>query len=544
MRRFLIATLPPLLMLIFMLWPLAIMVTAGITLTGMAEESVGYRYFYTLRILYADHERPWLPQAQLVGLTHLGIQLLLTAAGYPPEQLFPRIDLFAYAASALPSVLTAVAFVWAVRPLRDPLARLLVALLLLVTVFDVRNGRGLHLIQADYYTWVHIVALITIGGVLRAVKLRLTLDLRSGLVLGLFTAASLTIKPTHLIFILPVALILLCHAVQDRQWGQAILGAVVAAAVAMFGVFVITWAYYLGDLAATGEYFVRLATFVDAVTASAPFVEWLNVALRYPQQQVNPLAVGVLLVPVLALSAIVLPNRLVSLCLLPGALASVYLSWRRFYSNTLIETNDYTFVMLVLWGALVATPFIKKALDRVAWSGPDGKRRWVTPLSLGGLVLALWLGVRLADDVQAANETHLASFSSSSVGARELDAYLKGRPGRVLFLIPENSRRPTTVDSAIYKGGMDIHDSTWGVSPYIAGLFPERSYNVGRPADGKPVDLAPFSRVVFVSVPVYGGDADAYKQLLDYFQVTLTEFSCDFRVDLRHHEVVACERLR
>src|SRR5437899_12691834 len=79
---------------------LAILATHHLTLTGMTEESTGYRYFYTLRMLYGRGERPWLPQGQLPGLTHLLIQAGLTLSGFSPTSLFPRIDLFAYLAAA------------------------------------------------------------------------------------------------------------------------------------------------------------------------------------------------------------------------------------------------------------------------------------------------------------------------------------------------------------------------------------------------------------------------------------------------------------
>jgi hypothetical protein len=58
------------------------------------EERGGRRYFYSLRILYSDADRPWLPQGRMAGLTDHAIQLLLTAVGYPPTQLLPRIELW------------------------------------------------------------------------------------------------------------------------------------------------------------------------------------------------------------------------------------------------------------------------------------------------------------------------------------------------------------------------------------------------------------------------------------------------------------------
>lgn len=526
-----------------MIRPVLVMATAGITLTGMAEESIGYRYFYTLRFLYADHERPWLPQGQLTGLSHIVLQVLLTGAGYPPEQLFPRIDVFAYLASALPSLLTAGAFVYAVSPLRDARLQLIVGLLLLLVVFDSRNGRGLHLIQADYLTWVHPVALITVGMMLRAVNHRWSLTPRRGLSIGLFAAVALTIKLTYVMFVIPVAVLLFFEAVSHRRWRDAARGGVVAMVTAALGVVLITWAYYLGDVRATYGYFVGLVAFVDAVGTVTSFGDWLPVALYFPPQPISPLALGVLLVPVLAASMLFLPNRLVSFALLSGALISVYISWRRFYPITLIETNCYTFVILVVWTACVLLPLWGASVHRALWAWSEKARLPVSPISAIAVVVVVTLSVHLAQVMSDAQATMLGSFGVSSRGSKELTAHLQQLPGRVAFLIPDGNRRPTTVDTAIGKGGTDISDTTWGVSPYIRSLFPERDYYFGIGAGGPRVNMSAYDRVVFVSVPSFGGDADAQQKLWDHFGVSLAGMDCGYRVDLQHHEVVVCERV-
>ena len=50
---------------------------SGITVTTYLEESVGYRYFYSLRLAFG-HESAWLPQGQLATLYHVLIQYGLT----------------------------------------------------------------------------------------------------------------------------------------------------------------------------------------------------------------------------------------------------------------------------------------------------------------------------------------------------------------------------------------------------------------------------------------------------------------------------------
>ena len=75
--------------------PVLILFVNDVSLGGAVEETIGARYFYTLRNLYGG-EQPWVPQGHFVGLFHYGIQLLLTSIGYPPDELFPRVDIFVF----------------------------------------------------------------------------------------------------------------------------------------------------------------------------------------------------------------------------------------------------------------------------------------------------------------------------------------------------------------------------------------------------------------------------------------------------------------
>jgi hypothetical protein len=523
-----------------MLGPVATLIAGGLTATGMAEESIGYRYFYTLRMLYGAHERPWLPQGQLVGLTHLAIQASLTAAGLPPTQLFPRIDYWAYAASILPILLTVISFVWAARQIRDPLGQSLVALLLVAVIFDPGTTRGYHLVQGDYYIWVHPLALVAIGAFLQVASSGTRLTPLSGVAVGAFAAAAVTIKPTHLIFAVPIALMLLTHSMQQRQWTGASLGMLAALLTTVILAFAIVLLYFLGGADAVTNNLAQLPAYVEAISPSLPFFEWLLVVLGLWRDR-NGLLLLVALVPVLVLSALALPNRMVPISLLPGAVVALYLAWRRYYPNTLIETNDYALFASVVWIALVLVPFVRARLD-----GPSGPIRgpvptWITPLRLLGLALALLLGARIAVQWSAGIADIRSSFGTSTATARSLESHLDTHPGRVAFLIPDNSRTPLTVDSAIYKGGVDINSYRWGDSPLVASMFPERHYFLGEHNADRDPNIAQFDRIVFVSLPEMGGDGAAAQRLQELYGVSLRDYTCDFRVASIGQEIVSCQ---
>src|SRR6187431_3540553 len=144
--------LPALVMAALLLTPLVVITAHRFSLIGMTEESTGYRYFYSLRYLYTDNERPWVPQGQAMTIVHMAVQLLLTAVGYSPIELRPRMDLFVVSMVALPHIATAVALVWAVLPLRSLLARLAVVGTLLLVSLGGTGAWDRHLLLPDYYS--------------------------------------------------------------------------------------------------------------------------------------------------------------------------------------------------------------------------------------------------------------------------------------------------------------------------------------------------------------------------------------------------------
>src|ERR671911_434983 len=86
------------------LYPLVSFGLQGLSLSGMHDEATGFLYFYSLRRLYGVDELPWLHSGQVPSLLHLVLHLGLTAAGYPPTQLHPRLDIWTYLAPAVPLV--------------------------------------------------------------------------------------------------------------------------------------------------------------------------------------------------------------------------------------------------------------------------------------------------------------------------------------------------------------------------------------------------------------------------------------------------------
>jgi hypothetical protein len=231
---------------VLLLLPLLLLASNGLSLVGLTEESTGYRYFYSLRILYTPDERPWIPQGQLVGLVHIGVQLLLTALGYAPTQLQPRIDLFAYIAAALPHLATGAALTWAVLGLRSLGARLAVAAGLFTVALDLSLTSGYHLLLPDYASWIHTLTMISLGCCLRLSVAGAQIGWRWTLGLGLFTGACLGVKVT--VVTLAAAPVLLLLLASQSSWTRRMID---CATIGLIGglVFLLTiWAFYVEAL--------------------------------------------------------------------------------------------------------------------------------------------------------------------------------------------------------------------------------------------------------------------------------------------------------
>lgn len=545
-------------------WPLWLLLSQGFTITGFAEESTGYRYFYSLRLLYGDHERPLLPQGHLVGLIHMGIQVLLTVLGYPPTQLFPRVDIWAYTAALLPFAATAAAYVWAVRPLPGP-GRLGVALLLLVDIYQIRTSTFWHLLQPDYYTWVHAVAMLTIGLLLRLAERAAPVRLRDAVVAGLFAGACLSVKVTWVTFPLAVTVLLLARTVWPvggdtapprtmsiRALVQSLLravgfaGVIAGLAVAVF--FSVLLVYHQFDVAAVQEHLDQQSRFLGQAAMPRSFEDWFSQQmLAWPP---DVLALGAAAPAVLAVSVLALPRRWVSFALLPSAVAAILVAFQRSYTPTYVETSSYGMVVMVAWAATVLLPFIREIGVSCKLSSP---RALLVSRMVGGFGVAALLFTSPIREMVAAPPRLLASFAASTALTHRIEHFVNDSPGKTAFFILNNLHRPLTIHTALAKGGgSSVFDVTWGNSPLLNRMFPNEAFFFDR-GPGGPPDLAEFDRFVFGSAatPTVTAQAripETWKVLNDVYNVASLGFQCRLLEDQSHYSylepvaIVGCER--
>ena len=476
-----------------LLFPLLLFGTQGFRLSGMGEESVGYRYFYSLRILYTRNERPWLPQGQLIGLVHEAIQYMLTSIGHPPSELYPRIELFSYVAASLPLVLAVPAFLWAVRPLSKALGKVLLALAIIAVSYEPRAGGGYHLAIPDYYSWVIPLGLITLGWALRALQQEPEGGFKRAVLLGTFAGCCLAVKPTYCILALIVGIVL-CF--RSRSVKDAFALSFAAPLIAVQVSYLITLLYYRGSNAVALLHF-EPAAFEGLRDPTASLWDWLQVALLANPPDATKLA---LVWPVfLTVCLIYLPRRLVTLSLLPSAILTLVLAFERFYPPTLIELNIFWLTGAAIWMQEVG-PSMWQALSE--WAREQSHIK-VSPVWMGGGVV-LALGLLVAHEMWTFVRLFQPCYAASTQASLLLDRFLSAHPGRTLFLVPDNNFRPTTVDSSIYKGGANLSEDLWENGAFVPSLFPNRDYIIGK---GNPA-IRPDHHDTLVYVALRGRERD------------------------------------
>ncbi|MGE3271593.1 MAG: hypothetical protein AB7P40_22775 [Chloroflexota bacterium] len=502
-----------------LLLPLAILTVFGLSVVGLSEESTGYRYFYSLRTLYTPDERPRLPQGQLVTVAHMGLQLVLTALGYPPEQITPRIDLFALAGAALPHLATAAALTWAVLPLRSLAARTAVAGFVLMVATDGAYS-GFHLVIPDYYSWQHALGLASLGCCLRISDERWQLTRGWMLGLGVLVGACLALKLTLVAFVVPPVLLAVWRSasVRDRVRLLATIGGVGCAVLV-----VVTLLAYGGSLEAVARHVATLARFGATqgdIQASPPGQAF---GMQVLESASPVLALSLVLPLVVAVSAIRRDCRALCLALLAGSVLSLAVAAARFLPTTLIEVGDLALLVGIVWLSRVGGP----AISGLPWQQIWRRRQ---PLLAGRPAAALAALVILTLGGWAAYQEAVSlvpAFQEAERIQHAVDQFVGESPGQTAILTLDNAHRPLTRDGAIFKGGTNSGESSlWGVSPYVQHLVPNRHYFLPSPELPDVIDTSPFSRLLFVSLEGPGRLDVTEHRLAETFGASLIGFEC------------------
>lgn len=277
--RYAISNSPVIILLAGLFYPLVTVVLNRWTLTGFYEESIGYRYFYTLRQIYDGNPYVFLPQGQLMDLGHQFIQIWLTILGHPPSELFPRIDLFSYTSLALAYVIIAIAFSSLLAHLETIPGRLLAAVWFLIPYYSHGIDGSYVVLQPDYHNWI-------LPASLAVVTVFTCWDVHSGTawskghaaLLAGFAALCIAVKPTLAIYAVSVALAWLIG--RPRFWNSVAMCAL-SAILAILAYPLILLLYYHANLSYVESFLKDQHLFLSSASQqSVAYSSWILLNAR------------------------------------------------------------------------------------------------------------------------------------------------------------------------------------------------------------------------------------------------------------------------
>jgi hypothetical protein len=498
-----------------LLFPVAMISLDHSTLTGLYEESIGFRYFYNLRTLY-ETTYLFLPQGDLVDLIFKGIHLVLSAVGYPNDQLFPRIDLFSYLSIAFLQCLNVLCFWWAVAAIASPSTRLPVALFWGGVNYVPGTSAIYTIIQPDYLILLAAFSLLTMGSMLR------TRDVsdwtpRKVAVFSLFVGAALSVKLT--LSILPAIALLHATIMSRRMY----VGFASAALAVLIGVGIWLAVILLdakGHPSFVLHHFQDLIAFLQSgpgvVQSGLPWSEWF--VSRVSQSSL--ISSMIYSAPIIAGLSLLMARRrwefAASVSLFLGVAAYGFFLFKRDSPITLVECMfplAALFVVVSQFSAVslfaaIKWPLIPVLLWIIAWSYPRG---------VGSII---------------------GSARANTTEQMKLLEFENQLRGKILWLVETNNERPLSVDSAIMRGGFG-RSRQWLDPPnkIMSAMFPNRDYRLLVDPNW-PTRLDDYGAVMFV----YHGDlAQEVTRLGLAYAIPLSTWRCRPAASVSSAVIAVCE---
>jgi hypothetical protein len=461
--------------------PLFRLVCHGVTLTGQYEESLGYRYFYSLRQLYDKDSYVFLPQGHLMDLADRGLQAILSAVGFSPTTLNPRIDLFAVLALEFAYGLTSIGFYWVARVCRNWYEIIIVGLLTFLPYLDKRIWGFNVLFQPDYPNWILAYMLVSAAAAVRATRF----DAERGwgredyLVVSTLTAAALAIKATLVIY--PVALALILISLR-RGYVKSVAIAILSGITGICCWALILLAYYNFRPALVMQFFGDERTFGSSVRPDLSYLGWLREALLD-----SDWLLGAAILMPLGVPCLLLFSRMRAKW---GLLSGLFLGAMAYHAALYFRFQPVTWFEAIVFCVFCVISAMLVGADA---STNVGK----TAAYLTLIFACIAASVPGSHYLLGGYTQYLVSLTKAQHKAA---AALFRYDDKIAFLLPDNSFRPLTEDSDIWKGGSNILDGNkFGASPLITSMFPRRDYFAFSESwyAEHPADLRSYKAVVF-----------------------------------------------
>ncbi len=520
-----ILTVPVFLFAFALLWPLAWVAWNGWTLTGLYEESLGYRYFFSLRQVQEPDKFVFLPQGHLPSILHRLLQRVLSLF-YEVDTLRPRIDVFAYLAVFLAHTTSIVAFAWVIKPLRSHLAQVLSVVFWALPYYLTGFYGAYQVLSPDYLAWILLVALISAGLITRWSETR-AWQLNESVILGVYIGIALGVKLTLVIFPATVGLLLILRS-DGRLFNKLLMGAL-SVGIGLIVWFLVLLLYNFGDFHLVQEFFGYLTLFLSSSIAlyELTYLEFFQQVIKNTSWEVVLLALSPILILFMSVGVRSRVQTRVLVSLLVGSLVYLEVIFLRFTQGTFFEAGIYS--IMAFW-----------VLGYVLFWGRVVSNFWILFVGFIFMVIATLPIIR---ELPQSMPMLIAEIKENDGAQRELqNIFLIGQKP-VAFLIPNNHFRLLSIDSAILKGGGAIYGGKFPDSPFVQRLFSDRMYFSGNSTKSqvKPLSLLDYGTIVFTMLknPRKDNHISFYlskipkrvQELERFYNTNLQNYNCDDWVD-------------
>lgn len=494
----------------------------NITFSTHFEESVGFRYFHSLRLLYG-HEYPWLPQGQLPGILHIAIQYFLTLIGHPVDQFFPRVDYFSNLAIVIPFIFTGIVYFWATKPIHSVYIQLLFAMLFVASFYSPRYQDGWMLLP-DYHIWMISLSFLAIGWCARIMptnNLFTGFTNKSALLLGVYAGLCLGVKFT--LFTYPMTLGLL-FIVLDRRMATIIRLSCISIPISMITWVVILAIYYQGNFSILPGHFKALFAFTDS---QVQIVRDDNIAFIKTFWPLTLLDIFPL-IPLMIFGSVLAfkKNGIKTYAgiLLPVCLLEVYMLYQRNYTHTNVEIQYLFLIVGTIMTIHVYQHYypVRKICNWLLYGTNEHK---AIRYSLLVVSLVVPILIHVSYTLTRLNE-FTDWLKELNIAGKGMHNSLSKNSGGSLFLIPISASvdeyNLRTIDNGLFKAGSGLSPE-WNPNTFVAKLYKNRSYA----SNSRNIPtLDQFENIIFrtnagESIP------DAIERLEHHYRSNFTKFNCN-----------------
>jgi hypothetical protein len=507
-----------LLMLALPMW----FVFNDMTFSTHFEESVGFRYFHSLRILYG-HEYPWLPQGQLSGILHIVVQKALTLFGHPIDEFFPRIDLFSTWCVVLPLIMASGIYYWTTKPIKSLFLQAVFAIIFLGCFYSPRYQDGWMLLP-DYHIWIISLSLLAVGWCLRTLtKNPLFYDFtnKSAILFGIYAGLCLSVKVTLITY--PATIGLMILALNRRYLTLARLS-LISVPITFIVWSAVLLVYYQGKFSVISKHYLSLIQYTDSQVQLIRdnSLEFLQVFFPLTILDVFPIIPLLLGYSLWSIYKYRMRSFIGSLLLV--GLLELYMLYQRNYTHTNIEVQ-YLFLII---GTIISIRIYQNTSvvrQFVNWVSTNPARKYN---KYRFVVISLLLAVpTLAHVSYSLNRNYIFTswITELNPTAKGLHNAIAKNPGQTLFLIPITASvdefNLRTIDNGLFKSATGL-SPLWENGAYVVSLYSNRWYasNVATlPA------LNAYQNIVFrtrANEPL----AQTMVRLENHYQTSFTEFNC------------------